>query len=60
MPNAAPPRFDYIVKNAAIENNNKKYRGRSMAHLDKTELFKSRMITEKPQYRDLSDDRIRA
>jgi len=32
----------------------------SMTHLDKTNLFKSRLITEKPQERDLSNVNIRS
>jgi hypothetical protein len=32
----------------------------SLTHLDKTNLFKSRLITEKPQERDLSNVNIRS
>lgn len=46
--NAEPPRFDLIVKNLQIANNEKKFREKSTSHLDKTNLFKSRLITEKP------------
>lgn len=59
MNTAVPPRFDLIVKNLQIANNEKKFREKSMSHLDKTNLFKSRLITEKPQERDLSNVNIR-
>jgi len=60
MKSAVPPRFDQILKNMAIQKNDNKYRGMSMTHLDKTNLFKSRLITEKPQARDLSNVNIRS
>lgn len=60
MKSAVPPRFDLIVKNLQIENNNRKFRDKSMSHLDKTNLFKSRLITEKPQERDLSNVNLRS
>jgi len=60
MKSAVPPRFDLIIKNLQIENNNKKFREKSMTHLDKTNLFRSRLITEKPHERDLSNVNIRS
>lgn len=60
LSSAVPPRFDLIVKNLTMDNNEKKYRQKSTSHLDKTNLFNSRLITEKPQERDLSNVNIRS
>jgi len=53
--NSEPPRFDLMMKSIKNEDNKKKYRGSSgMDHYHKTDLFKSRMITEKPEQRAVS------
>ena len=52
---SSPPRFDLVMKEVRQDSVNKKYRGLSnVCVYEKTDLFKSRMITEKPQSRAFS------